>query len=163
MLSHELIISDTSCFVNLERIDAVCLLEQVFKKVIITKEVAMEFGKPVPDWVEVRSASVHVTRELQNCGLDLGEASSIALVLELHGDYLLLLDDLDARIVAAQKEIKFTGLLGVLLRAKKQGTIEKIEPYIKRLKNIGFRMSQKLIQEILYDAGEMENGIPLND
>jgi predicted nucleic acid-binding protein len=157
MLFHKLIISDTSCFVNLERIDAVHLLEQVFKKVIITKEVAIEFGKPVPDWVEIRSASVHVTRELQNCGLDLGEASSIALVLELHEDYLLLLDDLDARIVADQKNLKFTGLLGVLLQAKQQGTIEKIKPYIERLQNIGFRMSQKLIQEVLRDAGEAGN------
>jgi predicted nucleic acid-binding protein len=54
------------------------------------------------------------------------------LALELCGDYLLLLDDLDARTVAAQKNLKFIGLLGVLLRAKKQGMIENIKPYIKR-------------------------------
>jgi predicted nucleic acid-binding protein len=49
MLFHELIISDTSCLINLDRIDAICLLEQLFKKIIITNEAAMEFGKPVPD------------------------------------------------------------------------------------------------------------------
>jgi predicted nucleic acid-binding protein len=35
MLFHKLIISDTSCLVNLEKIDAIHLLEQVFKKVIM--------------------------------------------------------------------------------------------------------------------------------
>jgi predicted nucleic acid-binding protein len=155
MSFHELIISDTSCLVNLERIGALCLLEQVFKKIIITKEVALEFGKPIPDWIEIYNVSVHRTRELQRCGLDLGESSSIALALELHDDYLLLLDDFDARTVAAQKNLKFIGLLGVLLRAKKQGAIEKIKPYIEHLQKAGFRMSQKLIQNTLHEAGEL--------
>ncbi|MDR0338388.1 MAG: DUF3368 domain-containing protein [Planctomycetaceae bacterium] len=154
MSFRELIISDTSCLVNLERIDAVCLLQQVFKKIIITREVAMEFGKPVPDWIEIRNASIQRTRELQELGLDLGEASSIALVLELQGDYLLLLDDLDARTFATQRNLNFIGLLGVLLRAKKQGIIEKVKPYTEYLQTVGFRMSQDLIQKTLRDAGE---------
>ncbi|MDR3197112.1 MAG: DUF3368 domain-containing protein [Planctomycetaceae bacterium] len=156
MSFHELIISDTSCLVNLERIEALCLLEQVFEKIIITKEVAMEFGKPIPEWIEIRNVSVRATQELQKHGLDLGESSAIALALELHEDYLLLLDDLKARTVAARKNLKFIGLLGVLLRAKKQGTIEKIKPYIERLQEAGFRMSQNLIQEVLCQAGEMK-------
>ncbi|GHT16310.1 DUF3368 domain-containing protein [Planctomycetales bacterium] len=150
----KIIISDASCLVNLERIQAIPILEKVCGSVIITEEVALEFGKPIPDWIDIHKASVYTTQELQEAGLDLGESSSISLALELRDDCLLILDDLAARVVAAQQNLKFTGLLGILLRAKERGIIKEIKLYVEQLKKAGFRLSDKVIQDVLREAGE---------
>ncbi|MDR1964629.1 MAG: DUF3368 domain-containing protein [Planctomycetaceae bacterium] len=155
MLYPEIIISDTSCLINLERIDAFSLLEKIFGKIVVTKEVAAEFGQPLPESFEIRSVPVQMTQELQTTGLDLGESRSIALALILQEECYLLLDDQAARQEAVKRNLNITGLLGVLLLAKKRGIIRKIKPYIERLQKVNFRMSQKLIQEVLRDAKEI--------
>ena len=50
--------------------------------------------------------------------LDPGEAEAIALVLELSAD-LILLDERDGRSVAERAGLRVTGVIGVLLRAKR--------------------------------------------
>lgn len=85
--------------------------------------------------------------------VDSGEASVIALAYEIDYDYLIL-DDLQARKFAEQQGLKIKGTLGVLLIAKLKGVIPLLSPYLERLQKTNFRISQKLIQQILHDAGE---------
>ncbi|MDR3197110.1 MAG: DUF3368 domain-containing protein [Planctomycetaceae bacterium] len=151
----ELVISDTSCLVNLERIDSLLLLKKLFEKIVITEEVAMEFGRKLPDWIEVRKTPQLFLQSLQNKKLHLGELSVLALGLELKRNCLLLIDDEVARNECQRLGFRFIGLLGVLLRAKDAGIIEQIRPLIERLQEAGFRMSQNLIQEVLCQAGEL--------
>jgi predicted nucleic acid-binding protein len=47
-----------------------------------------------------------------NASVDLGEASTIALAMQIPTDNVMILDDLKARKLAKQLDLKFTGLLG---------------------------------------------------
>jgi predicted nucleic acid-binding protein len=51
---HEVIIADTSCFILLDKIGALNLLQKVYGEICTTKEIAGEYEKPLPDWVAVR-------------------------------------------------------------------------------------------------------------
>ena len=63
-----------------------------------------------------------------------GEAEAIALALETKTDHLLI-DERDGRLMARQLGLSLTGVLGVLLRAKKMKQIKAIKPEIAALKN----------------------------
>jgi predicted nucleic acid-binding protein len=151
------VISDTSCLINLERIDLLPLLQQLFRKIIITEEVALEFDRELPDWIEVRKTSRPYLWLLQNKNIHSGEASAIELGLELGENCLLLIDDKVARSKCKEFGLRFIGLLGVLLQAQKAGIIEQIRPFIEHLQKVGFRVSQNLVQKILCETGETGN------
>ena len=102
-MPDRVVIADTSCLISLTRIDQLELLNSLYKEVSITKEIALEFGEPLPHWVKVVAVKdAHYLKLLQN-QLDLGEASALALALEL-GDVLLILDDLKGRKEAMLSE-----------------------------------------------------------
>jgi Predicted nucleic acid-binding protein, contains PIN domain len=60
-----------------------------------------------------------------------------------------LLDDLKARKLAAKLNLKFTGTLGVIHKAKQLGLIAKIKPIIEKLLNTNFRISTEVVNELL--------------
>ena len=80
--------------------------------------------------------------------VDLGEASAIALAKEIDGS-LLLLDDLKARKLAIKLNLKFTGTLGVFHKAKQSGFVDRIKPLIDKVLATNFRISEKIIDELL--------------
>jgi len=86
--------------------------------------------------------------------LDEGEAEVVALAIERRAD-LVLLDEREARFVARNFGLKVVGTIGVLLRAKRLGFIESLKEEMRRLKEAGFRVSEKLEEEILREAGEL--------
>ncbi len=57
--------------------------------------------------------------------VDRGEASALALAKEVELP-LLIIDDLKARKLAAKLNLKYTGTIGVIHKAKQMGVIEKI-------------------------------------
>ena len=62
---------------------------------------------------------------------------------------LLLLDDLKARKLARKLDLKFTGTLGVINKAKQMGVIESVRPLIDKLLNTDFRISKSIVDEFL--------------
>jgi predicted nucleic acid-binding protein len=80
--------------------------------------------------------------------MDTGEASAIALAKELE-DTLLILDDLKARKLASRLNLKITGALGIIHKAKQLGFIDKIKPVLQNLLDTDFRISQHIIDELL--------------
>jgi predicted nucleic acid-binding protein len=93
---YSIVIADTSCFILLDKINELDILQKVFGTVTTTFEISKEFNKPMPSWVNIRSADNHRFAELLKMELDDGEASAIALALE-NDHSLLILDDLKAR------------------------------------------------------------------
>jgi predicted nucleic acid-binding protein len=85
--------------------------------------------------------------------LDRGEAEVLALAQERHAD-LVVLDERLARRYARRLNLKLTGTLGVLLRAKQQGLVPAIKPLIEQLVQGGIRLSDDVIAKTLQLAGE---------
>ena len=54
---HKAIISDTSCLILLDKIGELKILNKLFGIIITTPEVAIEFGQPLPSWVEIQQPS----------------------------------------------------------------------------------------------------------
>jgi len=126
----------------------------MFEKVIVTEFVAEEYGDTLPDYIEIRKlTNIQTFKELQN-KLDRGEASSIALSLEIP-DSLLLLDEQDARSVASERKLRFIGVLGILLVAKEEKRISEIKPFLNELKHSGMWVSDKVIHEVLRLVNEL--------
>lgn len=148
-----LVIANTSCLVILEKIHELSLLHKVYNQVITTPEVQLEFGKPLPDWILIEAVKDKKYQRFIETQLDLGESSAIALASEKE-ESILILDDLKARKVAKRLGFKFTGTLGVINKAKENGIIEKIRPYIDKLKSTDFRISEKVIENLLLRNNE---------
>ncbi len=150
----KIIISDTSCLVALERIEQLSLLRELFGVVFITEIVAAEFRKPLPDWlIEVRVRNIEKFQELAQ-RLDEGEASSIALALEV-GNCQLILDDGAGRKAARQFGLDFIGTLGLGVEAKRRGLFDSVKPFIERLRQVDFRFSELVERDTLRQAGEL--------
>jgi predicted nucleic acid-binding protein len=84
----------------------------------------------------------------------LGEAECLALALERPGS-LLLLDDLAAREIARASDCLFTGTVGCLIEAKRQGLIKAIRPLLDALRTKArFWIADSLAERVLCDSEE---------
>jgi predicted nucleic acid-binding protein len=150
---HNPIISDTSCFIVLSNIGELHLLQRLYGEVITTPEIAREYGGELPDWVNIREASDKSRQKILESQIDIGESSAMALAMEI-SDSTLILDDYKARKIASRLGLKFTGTVGVIIKAKKRGLIPLIKPLLERIKQTDFRMSEELETLALIEAGE---------
>jgi predicted nucleic acid-binding protein len=147
------VIGDTSCFIVLEKINELSLLNKIYREVITTPEIATEFNKPLPDWISIiETKNKLVQRELES-KIDVGEASAIALGLEIP-NCSIILDDLKARKIAASLKLDFTGTLGVIVKAKQLNLIDSVKPIIRKLREAGLRFSEEIEKDILNQAKE---------
>ncbi len=85
--------------------------------------------------------------------LGAGETEVLALAME-SGDAKVLLDDALARRMATMLGLGFRGTLGLLLDAKKAGTVTAVRPLLDRLKALGFRLRRDTERGVLELAGE---------
>lgn len=148
-----IVIADTSCFILLDKINEFDLLRRVFGVVTTTVEISHEFNKPLPDWVIITSATNLHYSELLEIELDRGEASAIALALEVEKS-LLILDDQKARKLASKLNLNYTGTLGILLKAKELKLLSAIKPVLLKIQKTNFRFSEKVLNDILNQANE---------
>ncbi|OCQ94268.1 nucleic acid-binding protein [Nostoc sp. MBR 210] len=163
-----IIVSDTSPITNLAAIAQLDLLQKLYNQIIIPAAVYNEMvsvDKLVPGAMEVQTFAwiqTQTVKDLQQViiiqesqeNIDLGEAEAIALALELKAD-LLLMDERRGRIVAKSYGLQVTGLLGVLVQAKRNNLIPIVKPLIDQLmERADFRVSEQLYTTILQIAGE---------
>lgn len=85
------VISDASCLIVLSKIDAVFLIQRVFGKVLTTPEIAPEARFELPDWIEIVSPDNREALRTMPSSIDIGEATAIALALEIPDSTLILL------------------------------------------------------------------------
>lgn len=149
----KVIISDTSCLIILTKIGELDLLRLLYKTVTITQGISLEYGEHLPDWIEVQQVKDHYRQQLLEMQIDKGEASAIALALEIE-DNIVILDDWKARKLADRLGLSVTGTLGVIIIAKKTGLIPSIKPYLNKIRETNFRISEELEQIALKEANE---------
>src|SRR5947209_18627312 len=118
----ELVIADTSCLIVLQNIGELGLLHELYSSIYTTSEIASEFGGPLPEWIVIQDpVDAARLKQIQN-EIDIGEASAVALALELQGS-ILIIDDLKARKLAQVYGLQITGSLGILIHAERLGKI----------------------------------------
>ncbi len=160
-----IVISDTSPISNLYQIGRLDLLRQMFGKVLVPPAVDREVRKLSDfsiDISEYLGAEWIETSIPENTGrvahflkeLDAGESEAIVLAQEKGADYLLIDERLGTKTAIAEG-LQTVGLIGVLLKAKEVGLVEKIKPLLDELEEqAGFWISPKLKRHVLRDIGE---------
>jgi uncharacterized protein len=160
-----IVVSNTSPLTNLAAIQQFELLQRLYQEIHIPQAVWNELNaqqRPWPgcrevanaDWIyHHRVTNVQLVKALTR-DLDLGEAESIGLALELKAD-MILLDETDGRRVAQRWGLKTVGVLGILTEAKTKQLIDEMKPLLQSLRyQIGFYLSPRLYQEVLQSVGE---------
>ena len=98
--------------------------------------------------------SVDLTRwVLAAGGLGQGELEAMALYRQLSADALLI-DDRRARAVAEHNQIVCVGVLGFLLLAKHQGIVQRVAPYVEKLRSSSLYYGEDLLEKFLLLADE---------
>ena len=137
------VVSNTSPIINLACIGQLNLLHQLYGEVIIPGAVYEEItvtGAGEPGCSEVQDKEWIVLHTIVNRPLvdalrleiDPGEAEAIACAIELQADWLLL-DERLGRRVAGRLGVRYIGLLGVLIEAKRNGLIAAVKPALDDL------------------------------
>lgn len=147
------IISDTSCFIILSKINELDLLHKVYGQIVTTIDIATEYGETLPEWVEVVEVKDKPKQLLLELQIDKGESSAIALALEIP-ESTLILDDFKARKIADKLGLTYTGTLGVIIKAKLKGIVPSIRPIIDKMKQTDFQLSAEIELYALRQAKE---------
>jgi uncharacterized protein len=161
------VVSNTSPILSLAIINHLDLLQQQFAEVIIPPTVRLEL-KPETNypgtnfiqqaldaqWLKVAELTNPHLAQVLMLELDQGEATAIALALEL-GHKQVLMDEREGRAKAKALGLQPVGILGVLLRAKFEGQITSLETVMQSLqREAGFFIADDLFEAILVEAGE---------
>lgn len=157
------VISDTSPFLYLYRIGIIHLLPKIFDEIWMPDAVKDELltgrnkGYDVPNPADYKWLRIVNPKSMPSewLALDLGagELAAMALALE-NPTCVILLDDMLARRTAQAAGLSVWGTLKVLLEAKSQGFVEKVEPFVVGLGNAGMWISADVKRRILKLAGE---------
>jgi predicted nucleic acid-binding protein len=158
------IVTDTSPIRALAHLGLMDLLRTLGSQVLIPPAVDHELKHPAGGLAAVDIAlfpfiSVQVPQDppvVQHFRQTLhqGEAEAIALALEAQAKTLII-DEARGRRLALRVGLKLTGVLGLLLDAKRQGLISAVGPLMDRLVNeINFFIAPSLRSTVLQLAGE---------
>lgn len=159
------VVSNTSPIYYAIQLGKVDLLRELYGGIFIPEQVAHELvggvsGRmistqlKVREWIQTKSVANQSYVARLNNEIDLGEAEAIALAKELYSD-LLLIDDQLGRKIADREGVRKTGILGVLLDAKRTNLIPQIKPLLNKLyQETNFHGSNELYQQALALAGE---------
>lgn len=143
----ESIVIDTSSLIALERINLLDILCRMYREVLIPESVLQECG-------EVSLPCLSITRIKSNLmkllitDLNLGKGEAEVIALADQKRLTVVIDDSKARRVAENMGLKLTGTIGVLLRAEKEGLIASAYDKVKELKEKGFYVSEKLLEDL---------------
>lgn len=152
-MPNSVIISDASTLIGLERIGRLAVLQQLYGLINITSIVQREVGIELPDWIQVNDGYQESIFRLLRQRLDDGEASAIALAAAIP-DALLIIDERKGRQQAKEMGIRITGLLGIIIRAKREGAISEGKEALDHLMANGVRLSRKIYHLALDQMGE---------
>ncbi len=157
-------ICNTSPLLYLHLVGQLELLPQLYGQVLIPPAVQAELeagaqrGVNVPvvealSWLRVTPLASSALLPLAT-DLGRGEAEVIGLGLERPNSRLIL-DDALAHRIARLNRLRFTGTMGVVLRAKQRGLLDAVQPVVPALRNAGLWLSDSLVTQVLRQAGEL--------
>lgn len=161
-----IIVSDTSPINNLAAINHLYILHQLYGTVFIPEAVYRELTDPnfpvagatevqTFGWIQTRTINDRTLVEALDNELDIGEAEAIALAVEMQADQVLI-DERRGRLVASRLNLRYTGILGVLVEAKSQGLIAEVRSLLDALiSEAGFWVAEPLYNSVLQLVNEI--------
>ena len=164
-------ISNTSPLLNLAIIGQLDLLREQFGEVTIPVAVLQELrvDEALPGssalrqaledgWIRVQQVEDRDLVHLLQRALDDGEAEAIALAAQTKAAWLLL-DERDGRLAAKTLGLHVTGVLGILLRAQRDGDVPSLRKVMEKLQaQAGFHIASALFEELLISVDESTQG-----
>lgn len=162
------VVSNTSPVSNLAILGDLDLLRRKFGQVTIPEAVRDELfrldhpGAHVriaaalqAGWLVVQPVTDRQLLPVWRNRIDEGESEAIELARQL-GAELLILDDLEARAVAREEALPYTGLLGILAEERMAGRMASLQLVIHRLRTeCRFFVSPDLENLLLRGVGEL--------
>jgi predicted nucleic acid-binding protein len=162
-----LAVSNTSPISNLAVIGRLGLLKSQFSVLWIPAAVAEELthhpdptareaiqAAIIEQWIKTAVPQTSALLKILRSSLHKGEAEAIALATDLKAG-IIVLDEQEARRIATDAGLFVTGVLGILLRAKRAGHIAAIGPEIQALRGRArFFIAASLEAKVLSAAGE---------
>lgn len=161
------VISDSSVLIHLSGINKFILLKEYYQHIIIPPAVkrevieqgkrrtgALEVGKALDEgWIEIVGIKNQSLSQILKLNLHEGEAESIILALE-NPNSLLLIDESEARKTARLFNLKITGIIGVLIKAKVNGSISSLRNELEKLRDSGFWINNDVFNRAVDAVGE---------
>ena len=161
-----IVVSNTTPLIGLAVVDQFDLLAHLFGKITIPTAVYQEavvFGREqggakqevsTANWIEVVSIRDQLAVDVLLDELDRGEAETIVLARELNAAWVLM-DEKKGRRKLDGMGIAKVGTIGLLLKGKQIGYLDRLQPYLEQLRRKGFSVSQTVINNVLQQAGEL--------
>ena len=154
------LVINTGPLITFERIGALELVGELPYNFICPNEVRVELdqgeasghARNAPPWLEIRNLSRPLS-SLLLAGLDRGEAAVIQLAHELDTE-VVAIDEWKGRRAALASNLRVTGSLGILGRARHLGLIPALKPLVDRALEQGIRYHPSLVQAALQAVGE---------
>ena len=160
----QIVVADAGPLIALARTGHLPLLKHLFKRVLIPKAVAdeLELASDKPgaralaqaiaprSWLVVKP--VRGDDPLESA---LGRGEREAILLASREDALLLMDDRKGRRAARSAGVRVIGTGRVLIAAKRKGLLQSVSPVLDELVEVGYRLSDALVQRLRELAGEL--------
>lgn len=161
-------ICDSSTLIHLAKIGRLHLLREFHKKIFIApavwREVVQE-GRDWPGsseveqgrqagWIEVIDPTNQTLIHFLRKDLHEGESETIALAVEEKPE-IVFLDESEARRIAKVYGFNITGVIGILIRAKREGLIPSLREELDKLRNeAGFWIGDDIYRKALCASEE---------
>ena len=158
-----IVVADTTPIISFAKICRFDLLEKMFGEILLPRavydeltlnseyndEANMIYSAKIFKIVEIENDK-HVSLLRRATGLDLGESEAIVYCDENSCD-LLLVDEIKARAVAENMNIKIMGTIGILKAARKLGYINKddVLEIVDIFRRSHRHISDSLLEELL--------------
>lgn len=151
------IVSNTSPLCYLVLIGCADIPPKLYGEVLTTQTVMSELRHPdapdavrlwataPPGWLKVQADPPETDQSLAS--LHPGERTALLLAHQVRAD-VLLLDDAAARALAAQRNLKVSGLLGMLREAAQAGLLD-LPTVVGALRQTNFRATPELLKSLL--------------
>lgn len=161
---HKVVVNTTP-LIALSHVGQISVLKKLYGEIIIPEAVYKEVSvktesvckKAVDsslDWIRVEKIKNLMARDMYKTQLHDGEVEVMILSKEIEAD-VVIIDDANAKKYAKYLKLPVTGTLGVLVRAKREGHIDRLEPILRQMVEKGIYISQNLIELCLKQVGEV--------
>ena len=159
-----LIVSNTGPLIALAGIGEVKLLAGLALRVCVAEAVRDEIlagaGKAGAEtflqnpWLEILPNPPLHNDPWLALELDKGEAATIALARQLSATAVVIDERKGRRVATMIYQMTVIGTGGILLKAKFEGLILRVEPYLSAIRANGYYIGHNLFSGILHAAGE---------